>query len=52
MNAKRVLYIVAAVLFAIAWLVGIGAITSTEELLAWQSLVAAGLCFVAVGHAA
>lgn len=52
MTVKRVLFIVAAVCFALAWLVGIGAIDSTEELITWQALVAAGLCFTAVGHAA
>lgn len=52
MTIKRVLYIVAAVLFALAWLVGIGTVESSEALLAWQALVAAGLCFTAVGHAA
>jgi hypothetical protein len=36
----------------IPWLVGIGAVDSTEELLTWQALVAAGLTIQAVGHAA
>jgi hypothetical protein len=52
MTLRRVLFIIAAVIFVFAWLVAIGTVTSDSDLLLWQGLIALGLAFGFAGHAA
>jgi hypothetical protein len=51
-TAKRILYIVAAVLFVVAWLVAVGTVDADSEVLRFDALLAAGLAVGFVGHAA
>lgn len=51
MTLKRICYIAAAALFALAWLVSLGTITADSDFFTWQALVALGLATGYVGHA-
>lgn len=51
MSIKRILFVIAAVIFFLAWLVAIGTITSDSDPLGFQALIALGLAFVAAGAA-
>lgn len=51
MTPKRILYVTAAVLFALAWLVALGTITSDNDLLGYQALLVLGLAVGYAGHA-
>jgi hypothetical protein len=52
MTLKRVLFIVAAVAFALAWLVTVGTIDADPDFFTYQALVALGLTATAAGLAA
>jgi hypothetical protein len=51
MTLKRILYVIAAVLFVLAWLVALGTIESDSAALGWQALIALGLAVGFSGHA-
>lgn len=51
MTAKRICFVIAAVLFGLAWLVAVGTITTDTDALGYQALLAAGLCVGFAGHA-
>ncbi len=51
MTVKRILYVVAAVLFLLAWLVALGTISSDSDILGYQALLALGLAVGFAGHA-
>lgn len=52
MTLKRILYVIAAVIFLLAWLVSLGTIETTSDALGFQALLALGLCVGFAGHAA
>ena len=51
MTLSRILFIVAVVIFFLAWLVVLGTIESSSDVLAFQALLALGLAFGFAGHA-
>lgn len=52
MTVSRILFVIAVVLFVLAWLVSLGTITTDSDVLGFQALIAAGLAAGFAGHAA